>query len=119
MKDIMGACPVCQKELFVTEYHCPECDITFKGHFKRCDLCNLPEDLIYFVKVFLKAEGNLKEVEKNIGISYPTIKSRLARINQILSLGKFKDLLKADDRLALLMDFKEGKISMEDLMDLI
>jgi hypothetical protein len=117
MKDSLGACPVCQKELLVSEYYCPGCEISFKGQFKRCDLCNLPEDLIHFVKIFLKAEGNLREVEKLIGMSYPTIKSRLARINQILSLGTYNEFQESGDRLALLKAYKDGKISMEDLLN--
>ena len=116
MQDALGGCPVCGGELIINEYGCSNCGITLRGSFKRCDLCNLPEDLLHFVQVFLKCQGNIKEVEKMLGLSYPTVKARLARINQILSLEDLTQYMETQDRLALLKDFKDGRMSLEELL---
>ena len=116
MQDALGQCPLCGGELIVTEYSCRACGSSLRGEFQRCDLCNLPQDLLHFVRVFLKCQGNIKEVEKALGLSYPTVKARLARINQILSLENFSEYVKTQDRLDLLREFKEGGISLDDLL---
>jgi hypothetical protein len=119
MREALGPCPVCGGELTVTEYCCEDCGVSLKGQFKRCDICQLPKELLHFVRVFLKCEGNMKEVEKMLGLSYPTIKSRLSKINQYLSLQDFNRFMEGQDRLELLRRFKEGEVSLDDVLDKI
>ena len=80
MNKRLRQCPVCNETLDVVEYHCPACDITVRGRFGLGDLASLTPSQHEFVKVFLCAGGNFKEVEKRLGISYPTVKNRLAEI---------------------------------------
>jgi hypothetical protein len=119
MNESLGACPVCSSELIVSQYTCTGCGIELKGSFRRCDLCNLPNDLLHFVRVFLKSQGNIKEVERVLGLSYPTVKSRLARVNQALALGDFAQYMETQDRLGLLKRFKEGEIPLDDVLKLL
>ena len=116
MREMLGTCPVCEGEMIVSEYTCTECGVVLKGSFKRCDLCNLPKDLLHSVRVFLKSEGNIKEVERVLGLSYPTVKLRLSKINQMLALEDFSQYLETQERLEVLRDFKEGKISLDDVL---
>jgi len=116
MQEAIGHCPFCRGEMMVTEYLCPACGVSIKGQFKRCEFCNLPPELIHFVKVFLKCQGNIKEAEKELGLSYPTVKSRLARIIQLMDLQSFSQYLDTQNRLNLLQDFKDGKVSMEEVL---
>jgi hypothetical protein len=116
MNDTLGSCPVCGGDLIVSEYTCMECGVVLRGSFKRCDLCNLPKELLHFVRVFLKSEGNIKEVERVLGLSYPTVKSRLARVNQMLALEDFSQYLQTQERLEILRDFKNGKISLDEVL---
>ena len=116
IREALGTCPICGGEMIVAEYSCVECGSSVKGAFKRCDLCNLPMDSVHFIRVFLKCEGSIKEVEKILGLSYPTVKARLAKINQRLGLNDFDQYLGAQDRLNLLKDFQEGKISLDDVI---
>lgn len=80
----LGACPICDQRLLVTEYACRSCGTAIRGRFDRCDLCALPGDLLHFVRLFLRVEGNLREVERRLGLSYPTVKARLAAVNAAL-----------------------------------
>ena len=80
----LGPCPICDQRLQVAEYACGSCGVTIRGRFERCDLCALPDDLLHFVRLFLHVEGNLREVERRLGMSYPTVKARLRAVNAAL-----------------------------------
>ena len=82
---VLTSCPVCQGDLHIKELECDHCGTEFKGDFEICDICKLPQDQIDFIKIFIKNQGNIKEVEKDLNISYPTVKNKLNQI--IRSLG--------------------------------
>jgi hypothetical protein len=90
IREGLAACPVCADELLVQEYRCRGCGVVLKGAFRRCELCALPEELLHFVGVFLEAEGNFRSVERRIGISYPTVKARLASVNARLAEARLR-----------------------------
>jgi hypothetical protein len=99
MKNRLSNCPVCGTTLEITRYHCPKCQTAVEGHFKGCSFCKLSDDERLFTLVFLQTEGNMKDVERAMGISYPTIKARLARVNEALAdeqpdLGKIKESIR-------------------------
>lgn len=80
-----GKCPVCGEKLSITKLSCPKCSSTIEGDFQPCEFCRLPEDELNFIKIFIKCRGNIKDVEKELGISYPTVRSKLD--SAIRSLG--------------------------------
>lgn len=123
----LGACPICDQRLLVTEYACRSCGAAIRGRFDRCDLCALPADLLHFVRLFLRVEGNLREVERRLGLSYPTVKARLAAVNAALdatgpdpvgadpageSAGPDRDA----ERLRLLRRLRGGELSFDQVM---
>lgn len=79
-----GKCPICNEELQVTRLNCSHCNSKLEGEFDTCKFCQLPAEQIEFVEVFLKCRGNIKEVEKELGISYPTVRNRLDGVIQAL-----------------------------------
>ncbi len=80
----MGRCPVCGNRMSVTRLHCNSCDSALEGCFDTCRFCQLSQEQQVFVEVFLKGRGNIKEVERELGISYPTVRSRLDSILEAL-----------------------------------
>lgn len=70
-------CPVCAGEYEITKLTCENCDSELNGHFSGCDFCGLSDEDAFFVLTFLKCRGNIKDVEKELGISYPTVRGRL------------------------------------------
>jgi hypothetical protein len=86
MKKHLDCCPACNSPLEIASYCCKECDITVEGHFCGCEFCGLGDDDRLFALVFLQTEGNMKDVERLMGISYPTIKAKLARLNNSLGV---------------------------------
>ncbi len=90
-----GKCPVCGEKLSITKLNCPKCTTTIEGDFHPCEFCRLPDDDLEFIKVFIKCRGNIKDVEKELGISYPTVRGKLDTV--IKGLGyeiPSKELLK-------------------------
>ncbi|MDA3846667.1 MAG: DUF2089 domain-containing protein [Vallitaleaceae bacterium] len=80
-----GLCPVCSEKLAITKLSCPKCATNIEGDFQPCEFCRLPNDELDFIKVFIKNRGNIKDVEKELGISYPTVRAKLDTV--ITSLG--------------------------------
>lgn len=80
-----GKCPVCGERLSITKLGCPKCSTAIEGDFQPCEFCRLPEEDLEFVKIFIKCRGNIKDVEKELGISYPTVRGKLDTV--IRNLG--------------------------------
>lgn len=70
-------CPVCAGELRITKLSCPQCKTELSGSFPPCKYCSLDEKQQLFMETFLRCRGNIREVEKVLGISYPTVKGLL------------------------------------------
>ncbi len=80
-----GRCPVCGETMDVTRLHCSTCDTSLEGRFETCRFCQLSDEMRDFVEIFIKSRGNIKEVERALGVSYPTVRGRLDAV--IKSLG--------------------------------
>ena len=84
---VPGTCPVCGGAFTVTQVKCQDCGARLEGRFTPGLLGSLTEEQIRFVKVFLARRGNIREVGKELGISYPTVRSRLDEILEVLGLS--------------------------------
>ncbi|MDZ4182232.1 MAG: DUF2089 family protein [Candidatus Cloacimonadaceae bacterium] len=112
--DILN-CPLCHGALVVQEYHCRACKVSFKGEFERGWTELLRPEQLEFIKIFILVQGNIKEMEKRLKISYPTVKNRLAEIIRRIdkntpSTTAFEDIL---------CDLEEGFIKVEDAIAMI
>ncbi len=87
MKKSLSKCPTCGKQLKISQYHCSECEIDINGEFEGCMFCNLNDEDRYFALVFLQTGGSIKDVERVMGISYPTVKAKLAQLVRNLGLS--------------------------------
>lgn len=68
----------------VVELRCSDCGLRLVGDFESCEFCKFSDEDLEFIKIFIKCRGNIKEVEKELGISYPTVKNRLNEIVRTL-----------------------------------
>ncbi len=85
----VSACPACGNTDFrIERLACTSCGTAVEGRFSVSRLATLPEDHVRFVETFLKCRGNIKEVERELGISYPTVRSRLDKVIGLLGLGE-------------------------------
>lgn len=84
MINLFNKCPACGGSLVVTECRCTSCNLQLRGEFQPGRFSRLSEEQLAFVRVFLNSRGNLSEVEKVLGVSYPTIRNKLDEINSAL-----------------------------------
>ena len=80
-------CPVCGGELVTTRVGCRSCGSELAGEFAHCDFCALDERDTELLRVFLASRGNLREVEKHLGVSYPTARARFTQLLTRLGLA--------------------------------
>ncbi|HKL61080.1 MAG TPA: DUF2089 domain-containing protein [Acholeplasma sp.] len=85
MKDITKAFDLCGYDLVVSEVRSKNSDIIIKGDFQLSKFDYLSKEHQYFIEVFIKNQGNIKMIEKELGISYPTVKKTLDEVS--FSLG--------------------------------
>ena len=85
----VSKCPACgNTEFDIQRLGCTNCGTAVEGSFSVSRLATLPEEQVAFVETFLKCRGNIKEVERELGISYPTVRSRLDKVIQRLGYGE-------------------------------
>ncbi len=102
----VSKCPACGNNHFaISRLVCTSCGTAVEGRFSVSRLATLSEENISFVETFLKCRGNIKEVERELGISYPTVRSRLDRVVTQFGLAteensqkSRKEILEALDR---------------------
>jgi len=78
---------VCGDQLAVTRLGCGGCGSELAGIFASCEFCALDDKDTDLLRVFLASRGNLREVEKHLGVSYPTARLRFAELLEKLGLG--------------------------------
>ena len=84
----ISKCPACGANDFeITRLRCRTCDTSIEGHFSQSRLASLSEEHLRFVEIFIKCRGNIKDVERELGISYPTVRGRLDRVIDALGFG--------------------------------
>lgn len=122
---VPGHCPVCGEAMNITRLHCPECDVTVEGRFSLGRLALLSPEQLEFVEVFLRCEGKITRVEKELNISYPTVRSRL---NEIIETMGYEvshatdgpgDGPSAETRRQVLDDLAAGAITSEEAIELL
>jgi len=85
--DVISTCPVCSKELAVTRLHCRSCGTTLEGDFSVGRFGRLSRDQVALLESFLRSRGNLRDMERELGISYPTVRSRVEALVRALGFG--------------------------------
>ncbi len=84
--NIIGTCPNCKGKMHVRELVCDSCELEMRGKFELTKFDFLDKQELYFVELFLANQGNIKEMEKDLKISYPTVKKMLEQVVRKLNL---------------------------------
>lgn len=82
---INHSCPQCTKPMKVSVLHCNDCDVDLKAHFEDNPLLNLNAEMMHFLNVFILSEGKIGDMEKALGISYPTVKNKLQQLKTLVA----------------------------------
>jgi hypothetical protein len=122
MKEIASLrCPYCRSATQVREIHCEACDCGIKGAFAVNEFTYLEKEDLHFLRMFLQFEGRIREMEAPLGLSYPTIRSRLVQLKAKVFGAKARTVVDADEKAegtgSALDDLALGKASFEETLE--
>ena len=112
-------CPVCGAQLAIIRLGCAACGTELAGVFQPCEFCALNDKEIEMLRVFLSSRGNLREVEKYLGVSYPTARLRFAELLEKLGLGEAAEPEPALTQDQILSEVASGALSPAEAQELI
>ncbi|MFC1703314.1 DUF2089 domain-containing protein [Candidatus Omnitrophota bacterium] len=109
-------CPFCKENVRVTKVGCIKCGINFEGEFYAAPTMSLSEEQQSFIELFVLSSGSLKEMASILGVTYPTVRTRLDEIIEDLKkeIGK-RESYKQD----ILEKVEQGKLDPEKAAEII
>lgn len=109
-------CPVCGSRMALTRLSCHSCGTELSGDFASCDFCSLPLEDREVLRVFLSSRGNMKDLERHLGVSYPTARARFDQLLGRLGLAPERPAPASAPRVELLERLARGEIGVDDAM---
>lgn len=126
---VPGRCPICGTRLAVQRMRCPDCGTAIEGDFALCSFCSLTAEQRQFAELFIVARGNLREMERMLGMSYPAVRARLESVIEALGHGPARPAEQespqeapappratASERRAVLEALERGEIDAEEAL---
>jgi hypothetical protein len=114
MHKVIPNCPNCGKPMMVTRLQCTSCETVIQARYDPCRFCHLPEESLRFLGAFVKNRGNLKEMERELGQSYWSLRNRLNELVAELGFEVTPSDEDQDDpntqRKAILEQLRQGEI---------
>ena len=114
MNKIILNCPSCGEGMVISEIRCQKCDLRVRKDFSMCQFCKLSEEDYEFLKIFLRTQGRITDIEKILGISYPTIKAKIDNLLKNLKLSAIED--KEEDPIEALA---QGKLTVDETVAIL
>lgn len=119
MKAVLGRCPVCAELLKVTRLECEACGTRIEGDFSLGRFHSLSPEQLQFVETFVRVRGNIKDVERELGVSYPTARARLDAVIRALGFEVPTEDHGTERRKEILRELADGKIAADDAVRLL
>ena len=113
-KRLVSRCPFCDGTLEIRRLGCCECDTAIETKLPIPPVFRLPPDLQAFVLTFLRCQGKIRDVEKELGISYPTVIKRLDAVNVLLG-----NQTAPAGRTGILEQLERGEITVQEATQLL
>jgi hypothetical protein len=121
-------CPSCHGPLVPVELRCEACEISVVGKFVGNEFSRLGDDDLHFLRIFVRCEGRIRDMESAMGVSYPTIKARMAQLKQALAVvpaakveaaGEKVPEKNRDTTAEVLKELHAGRMSYDDALKLL
>jgi hypothetical protein len=122
MNPAITKCPICESNLEIVKLYCRTCDTTIEGHFQHTTpFQQLAAEQVSFMMTFVRNEGKINRVGEELGMSYPTVRSRLHDLIRALGyeVGEEEEAtgsLPEEERRAILDALSEGTLSSEEAL---
>jgi hypothetical protein len=118
-----GQCPTCDSKLEIRELSCVNCGTTIRGRWESSPLQSLSGDQQAFLVLFVRSRGNLSEVERALGVSYPTVRAKLEDlINALADVSTLESTAEPDaapSRREILERVASGEIRAHEALELL
>lgn len=85
---VIDTCPVCAESLTITRLKCSHCETEISGAFHTSAFSQLPPEDLAFAEMFIRLRGNVKEMERELGIPYSAVRNRLDSVIRNISNGE-------------------------------
>jgi hypothetical protein len=124
MRKIIETCPTCNSRgLTISEVTCDACGAQVRSRYRSCPFCALNDDEQTFLLLFVRSRGNLKDVEKTLGVSYPTVRAKLDEIIERLAplapASPPAPTMPGYDRKAVLAQVQSGRLAVDDALAML
>lgn len=119
MRKILEECPSCGGEVEITRVSCKNCDTEVTGRFAPCRFCRLPPETAQFLEAFVRNRGNVKEMERELGISYWIIRSRINELITDLGFESEKQDEVASQRQEILERVSDGELTAAEAAEFL
>jgi hypothetical protein len=117
---VVAKCPICSEQLKVVRLECDSCGTRMEGSFSLGRFHALSTDQLEFLETFIRARGNFKDIERELGISYPTVRSRLDAMIRALGFpSQAEPDRESERRKEILRELAEGRIAADDAANLL
>jgi len=117
---VVAKCPICSEQLKVVRLECDSCGTRMEGSLSLGRFHALSPDQIEFLETFIRARGNFKDIERELGISYPTVRSRLDAMIRALGFpSQAEPDRESERRKEILRELAEGRIAADDAANLL
>lgn len=114
---IIGKCPVCSGKLRAVRLKCGKCGTVIENEFELSKFEYLEEEQLSFIETFVKCRGSIKDVEKELGISYPTVRAKLDEV--ISALGYAVAKKPAVESAEIIEMLEKGEISADQAVSMM
>jgi hypothetical protein len=108
-------CPVCNERLALTRLSCPSCDTELSGAFATCEFCVLSNEDRDVLRVFLASRGNMKDLERHLGVSYPTARARFDALLSKIGIDR-PDTTPSVTRVELMEQVARGEVDIDEAL---
>lgn len=116
-KKLIGRCPVCSGKLYISELACSDCEVKIRGEFEIPPFSRLDDEERSFLMLFLRSRGSLRELQRELGLSYPTVRNRLDAL--LAKMGIVSARASQEEINEVLDKLESGELSAEDAVKLI
>ena len=110
-------CPVCNERLALTRLTCPACDTELSGGFASCEFCVLSNEDREVLRVFLASRGNMKDLERHLGVSYPTARARFDALLAKIGIDRPTTAVPSTTRVELMEQVARGEITIDEALE--
>lgn len=113
MYKLLSRCPVCSNKLKAIRLRCNSCNTVIDNEFELSKFDYLTNEQLYFIETFIRCRGSIKEVEREMGISYPTVRAKLDEVIESLGYAAKETKVKQDSK-DILNALDQGDISVDE-----